>query len=336
MSDPRQEAARSEHAPASVAPPRDERPRQRLVALINQKGGVGKTTSTVNLGAALAAAGRRVLLVDLDPQGHLSLHLGIDPDTCGGTIYDVLLDPEVRLDHVVHRARPDLDVVPSNVDLAAAESELADVEDRHAILHRKFHAASGRWDVVLLDCPPSLGLLTLNGLTLAEEVIVPMQAHFLALQGLGRLLETVSLVGRGVNPDLRVSGVLLCMHERQSSHGREVVSELKRFFREARGGEAAWSDASVLLPAVRRNIKLAEAPSFGQTILDYAPTCPGAMDYRTLAQRLLERWASEDAADVATRDEPPAERSVEAKSSEAPVPIVETVARTTDAALAGD
>jgi len=294
MTQPRQEAAEhGEVASADEGEPRPARPRR--VALINQKGGVGKTTSTVNLGAALAEAGRRVLMVDLDPQGHLSLHLGIDPDTCGGTVYDVLLDPDVGLESVVHRALPNLDVVPANVDLAAAESELAAVEDRHGILKRKYLAAEGRWDVVLLDCPPSLGMLTLNGLALAEEVVVPMQAHFLALQGLGRLLETVALVGRGVNPDLRVSGVLLCMHERQSSHGREVVAELKRFFKEARGGGRAWSDATVLLPAVRRNIKLAEAPSFGQTILDYAPNCPGAMDYRTLASRLLERWSKEDA-----------------------------------------
>lgn len=293
MSEPRQEAAGTGRAPSSETTNGAEAPRSRIVALINQKGGVGKTTSTVNLGAALAEAGRRVLLIDLDPQGHLSLHLGIDPDTCGGTIYDVLIDPEVGLDTVVHKARPNLDVVPANVDLAAAESELAGLEDRHAILSRKYEAAAGAWDVVLLDCPPSLGMLTLNGLALAQELIVPMQAHFLALQGLGRLLETVSLVGRGVNPDLRVSGVLLCMHERQSSHGREVVAELKEFFKEARGGGQAWSDASVLLPAVRRNIKLAEAPSFGQTILDYAPACPGAMDYRTLATRLLERWNRE-------------------------------------------
>ena len=127
-------------------------------------------------------------------------------------------------------------------------------------------------------------------LAFAREVIVPMQAHFLALQGLGRLLETVSLVGRGVNPDLRVAGVLLCMHEKQSSHGREVVSELKDFFAQARGTDAAWSDATVFLPAVRRNIKLAEAPSFGQSVLEYAPACPGAMDYRTLATRLVEDW----------------------------------------------
>lgn len=264
----------------------------RIVALLNQKGGVGKTTSTVNLGAALAEAGHRVLLVDLDPQGHLSLHLGIDSATCGEGAYELLLDPEVGLAQAIQHARPNLDVVPATVDLAAAESELASVEDRHAILKRKFEAARdlGPWDYVLLDCPPSLGLLTLNALAFAREVIVPMQAHFLALQGLGRLLETVSIVGRGVNPDLRVAGVVLCMHEKQSSHGREVVAELKDFFAQARGTEAAWSDATVFLPAVRRNIKLAEAPSFGQTVLEYAPACPGAMDYRTLATRLVEDW----------------------------------------------
>ncbi|MGA0174677.1 MAG: ParA family protein, partial [Phycisphaerales bacterium] len=264
----------------------------RIVALLNQKGGVGKTTSTVNLGAALAEAGHRVLLIDLDPQGHLSLHLGIDSSTCGEGVYELLLDPDVGLAQVIQHARPNLDVVPATVDLAAAESELASVEDRHAILKRKFESARdlGPWDYVLLDCPPSLGLLTLNALALAREVIVPMQAHFLALQGLGRLLETVSIVGRGVNPDLRVAGVLLCMHEKQSSHGREVVAELKDFFAQARGTEAAWSDASVFLPAIRRNIKLAEAPSFGQTVLEYAPACPGAMDYRTLATRLVEDW----------------------------------------------
>ncbi len=264
----------------------------RIVALLNQKGGVGKTTSTVNLGAALAEAGHRVLLIDLDPQGHLSLHLGIDSSTCGEGVYELLLDPEVGLGQAIQHARPNLDVIPATVDLAAAESELASVEDRHAILKTKFEAVRdlGPWDYVLLDCPPSLGLLTLNALAFAREVIVPMQAHFLALQGLGRLLETVSIVGRGVNPDLRVAGVLLCMHEKQSSHGREVVAELKDFFAQARGTDAAWSDATVFLPAVRRNIKLAEAPSFGQSVLEYAPACPGAMDYRTLATRLVEDW----------------------------------------------
>jgi chromosome partitioning protein len=258
--------------------------------VLNQKGGVGKTTSTVNLGAALAERGHRVGLVDLDPQGHLSLHLGVDPATCGPTVYDLLLEPSVELPEVLVSARPNLECIPAAVDLAAAESELADHPDRHAILSRKLGPHLGRWDHLLIDCPPSLGLLTLNALALADEVLVPMQAHYLALQGVGRLLETVALVGQGVNPRLRVAGVILCMHETQSTHGREVVDELKGFFKAARGSGAAWADARVYLPAVRRNIKLAEAPSFGQTILEYAPTCPGAMDYRTLAERFAEEW----------------------------------------------
>ena len=270
--------------------PEAERLPTRVMALLNQKGGVGKTTSTVNLGAALAEAGHRVLLVDLDPQGHLSLHLGIDGATCGPTVYDLLIDPSVALDATIQKARSNLDVVPATVDLAAAESELAGAAERHAILRDKLRPQVGRWDFILLDCPPSLGLLTLNALAFADEVLVPMQAHFLALQGLGRLLETVSLVGRGVNPSLKVAGILLCMHESQSSHGREVVQELKGFFAAAKGTAAAWEEAVVFLPAVRRNIKLAEAPSFGQTILDYAPTCPGAMDYRTLATRIADDW----------------------------------------------
>lgn len=318
MIDARQEAERVAELPT------------RVVALLNQKGGVGKTTSTVNLGAALADAGHRVLLVDLDPQGHLSLHLGIDGSTCGEGTYELLLDPAVSLAAAIQHARPNLDVVSATVDLAAAESELADADDRHGILARKFaeaFAGGARWDYILLDCPPSLGLLTLNALAFAREVIVPMQAHFLALQGLGRLLETVALVGHGVNPDLRVAGVLLCMHESQSSHGREVVAELKRFFNEARGSEVAWSDATVFLPAVRRNIKLAEAPSFGQTILEYAPTCPGAMDYRTLATRLVEDWRRRNAParrSAPAREESPRATQRRRKEVDATVEVIES------------
>ncbi len=313
MSDPRQEAG---GVPT------------RVVALLNQKGGVGKTTSTVNLGAALAAAGHRTCLIDLDPQGHLSLHLGIDAATSGGSVYDLLIDPEVSLEDCLVSARPNLDCLPASVDLAAAESELAAMPERHGILARRLAAALPRWEFVLIDCPPSLGLLTLNALALAREVLVPMQAHFLALQGVGRLMETVALVGQGVNPDLRVAGVLLCMHETQSSHGREVVSELQRFFKESRGGGAAWSDAKVLLPAVRRNIKLAEAPSFGQTIFDYDPTCPGAMDYRTLAERFAAEWRRRFVA-APSATAPASAASPEASAPGTPTPeppIVESVA----------
>jgi chromosome partitioning protein len=262
----------------------------RVAALLNQKGGVGKTTSTVNIGAAIAELGRRVCLIDLDPQGHLSLYLGIDGSTVGGTAYDIFLDPAFPVEDAIVKARPNLDCLPSTVDLAAAESELAGHPTRHRVLKDRFAPLLERYDYILIDCPPSLGLLTLNALAMAREVIVPMQAQFLAMQGLSKLLETVALVARGVNPDLRVSGVVLCMHETQTAHGKEVVSELDRFFEASRGSGQPWDGAQVFRPAIRRNVKLAESPSFGQTIFDYAPWCPGALDYRTLAERFVRDW----------------------------------------------
>ncbi len=262
----------------------------RVAALLNQKGGVGKTTSTVNIGAAIAELGRRVCLIDLDPQGHLSLYLGIDGSTVGRTAYDVFLDPDFPIEDAIVKARPNLDCLPSTVDLAAAETELASHPTRHRILRDRFAPILANYDYVLIDCPPSLGLLTLNALAMAREVIVPMQAQFLAMQGLSKLLETVAIVSRGVNPELRVSGVILCMHETQTAHGKEVVSELDRFFEAASGSGQPWDGAQVFRPAIRRNVKLAESPSFGQTIFDYAPWCPGALDYRTLAERFVRDW----------------------------------------------
>lgn len=264
----------------------------RVIAMLNQKGGVGKTTSTVNLGAAIAAAGRRVCLIDLDPQAHLTLHLGIDPttDEAGQSVYDLLIDPDCRADEVRLTARENLDVLMAETDLAAVETELAEHPDRQRILRRKFEPILNDYDFVLLDCPPSLGLLTLNALSLAKEVFVPMQAHFLALQGVGKLLETVGLVCQSVNPSLRVTSIILCMHEGQTTLAREIVADLDAFFEEARKTDVPWRSCRVLRPSIRRNIKLAEAPSFGKTILDYEPWCPGAMDYRKLAERLIADW----------------------------------------------
>ncbi len=262
----------------------------RITALLNQKGGVGKTTSTVNIGAAIASLGRRTLLIDLDPQAHLSLHLGVDGASVGRTAYDALVEDDISLRDCLVQVRDDLWLLPATTDLAGAETLLASHPDRNRILRARFEALRGEFDFVLIDCPPSLGVLTLNGLCLADEVVVPMQAQFLAMQGLTKLLETVQLLSEGLNPTLKVGGVVLCMHETQTSHSREVVQELTTFFDEHRGSGLPWDGAKVLTPAIRRNIKLAEAPSFGQTIYDYAPWCPGAIDYRALAERFVRDW----------------------------------------------
>ncbi len=272
----------------------------RVIALLNQKGGVGKTTTTVNLAAALALAGDRVLVIDLDPQTHLGLHFGID--ATGTSVYDLLLDDATRVVEARVEARPNIDLVTSEVDLAAAESELVSRTDRHDLLHRKLDPIVDQYDWVLIDCPPSLGLLTVNALAAASELVVPMQAHFLALQGISRLLETVGMMVGGINPRLRVSGIVMCMYERQTNLAKEVVGDLKSFLESSRGQGLPWSSCQLLSPPIRRNVKLAEAPSFGQTIFDYAPTCAGANDYRALARSLTATGAA--AVGRAQADEP--------------------------------
>lgn len=262
----------------------------RVVALINQKGGVGKTTTTVNLAAGLARLGRPTLLIDLDPQAHATAHLGIDPGE-RPTAYEALLDPSSAGEAIV-AARESLWLLPADVDLAAAETDLADAPDRDERLRRALAPLLSRFEFVLIDCPPSLGLLTLNALAAAREVVAPMQAHFLALQGVSRLMETVRLVGERVNPRLRISGVVLCMHEETTKLSKEVVADLEAFFEAARGSDAPWRSARVFRPAVRRNVKLAEAPSFGQVIFEYAPGASGSADYGALAESFAREWDS--------------------------------------------
>ena len=272
----------SQHSPSAKSP--------RLIAMMNQKGGVGKTTTTVNLGAALAELGQRVLMIDLDPQSHLSLHLGCEVDETRPTIYDLLLDPDCNVREIVVTATDNIDLIPSEVDLAAAESELANQPGREAVLRNALPEVIVDYDVVLFDCPPSLGLLTLNALVVAKEVMIPMQAHFLPLQGVGRLLETVGMVRQSLNQQLQVTGIILCAFESNTTLAGEIVADLHDFFDESRETESAWQHCRILEPPIRRNIKLAEAPSFGRTIFDYAPWCPGAQDYRHLAENLLAHW----------------------------------------------
>ena len=259
----------------------------RAIAVINQKGGVGKTTTAVNLSAALAATGQRVCLVDLDPQAHATLHLGVTLDESYRSVYDVLTD-NVALKDVWRQTSENLWVVGSHIDLAAAEVELAGVPGRELILRDKLVEVEDDFDYVLVDCPPSLGVLTLNALSTVDEVLLPLQPHFLALHGLSKLLQTIDLVARRLNPKLRLSGVVYCMYESGTRLAAEVTSDVEEFFERTRQPNTPWAEAQTFQTRIRRNIRLAEAPSFGQSIFGYAPDSNGAEDYQRLAQEVLE------------------------------------------------
>ena len=258
----------------------------RTIAFMNQKGGVGKTTTTVNVGAALAELGQKVCLIDLDPQAHLTINYGVEPSPDMISLYHVLVEERAFLE-AIHIIDENIALVPSSIDLAAAEIELVSVLGREKLLKDRIEAAQHDFDFILLDCPPSLGLLTINALAVATEVIIPMQPHFLSLQGVGKLLETVSLVNRRMNPKLKVSGIVLTMFDSQTKLSNEVVNDLNGFIEQAKGQNLPWSDARIFKSKIRRNIKLAESPSFGQTILKYEPASNGAHDYRALAKEVL-------------------------------------------------
>lgn len=255
----------------------------RKIAVLNQKGGVGKTTTVANTAAALADMGLKVAVLDLDPQSHLTIHLGLDPETIEAGAYKVLTDSAAFEDEIL-LVRPNLWLLPANINLVGAESELVSVVGRETILREAVEACPIDFDYLIIDCAPSLGLLTLNALAAAEEVMIPLQPHFLALQGLGKLLQTVDLVNKRINPDLKVKGILLCMFDSRASLSGEVKADIEQFLDSARGTNCAWSDAEVLDVHIRRNIKLAEAPSYGQTIFEYEQNCHGAEDYKSVAQ----------------------------------------------------
>ena len=255
----------------------------RTIAVLNQKGGVGKTTTTVNTAAALAAMGLRVIVVDLDPQAHLTIHLGVEPQTIRNGAYEVMTQA-AGFEQSLMMTRPNLWLLGANINLVGAETELVSVVGREIILREAMHTCRERFDFCLIDCAPSLGLLSLNALAASQEVLIPLQPHFLALQGFGKLLQTVDLVNKRINRDLRVTGVLLCMFDTRASLPNEVRADIEHFLNNARGTDSAWSDARLLPTFIRRNIKLAESPSYGRTIFEYDPTCNGAVDYRNVAR----------------------------------------------------
>ena len=261
-------------------------PPVKVYAVINQKGGVGKTTTVANLGAALAACGHSVCLIDLDPQANLTLHFGIEPEQTDSSVYDVM-SGNAELSAVTTKVGEHLWLAPSRIDLAAAEVELVGTVGREQVLRDLLVTADLPCELVMIDCPPSLGLLTLNALAAADEVLIPLQPHFFALQGLGKLLETVALVKRRINPKLRVGGVILCMYEPGTRLAAEVAADVTGFFESARTSDAPWSQAKVFQAKIRRNVKLAECPSHGRTIFDYDPHSRGAEDYLALAEEFL-------------------------------------------------
>ena len=251
----------------------------RIIAMCNQKGGVGKTTSTINLAAALAEYGRRVLIVDFDPQGAASVGVGINPHELDKTIYNLLMERSVKVEDVLrHTSVPGLDLLPANIDLSAAEVQLVSEVARESILARVLRSVTDSYDVVLIDCQPSLGLLTVNALTAAHGVVVPLECEFFALRGVAMLVETIEKVRDRLNPRLELDGILATKYDSRTLHSREVVARVAEAF-----------GSRLLHTVISRTVKFPDASVVAESILAYAPTSAGAAAYRQLARELIAR-----------------------------------------------
>lgn len=264
-------------------PPVTKHGNARVVSMCNQKGGVGKTTTAINLGAALTEYGRKVLLVDFDPQGSLSVGLGLNPHEMDYSIYNLLMERDVTLEEVVVPSGvPGMDLLPSNIDLSAAEVQLVHEVAREQTLTRILKPAMDEYDVIIIDCQPSLGLLTVNALTASDGVLVPLECEYFALRGVALLKTTIDKVQERLNPKLKIDGVLGTMYDGRTLHGREVMERLVQ----------AWGD-TVFHTVIRRTVKFSDSTVAGEPITTYAATSAGADSYRLLAKEVLARWLEE-------------------------------------------
>jgi chromosome partitioning protein len=251
-----------------------------IIAIANQKGGVGKTTTSVNLATGLAAVGRRVLLVDLDAQANATSGIGVHNARSGATTYDLIIN-DTPLEKIERKtAIPNLSVLPALVDLSAVDIELAQAKSREFILKKAFEKSTSKFDYIIMDCPPSLGMLTINALTAATRVIVPMQCEYYSLEGLAHLLNTIELVKKSLNPRLSISGILLTMYDRRNKLTLDVENDVRQHLGE-----------KVFQTTIPRNIKISEAPSFGKPAIIYDFQCPGSRAYLSLAREVLKQEA---------------------------------------------
>ncbi len=249
-----------------------------VLAVVNQKGGVGKSTTAVNLGASLAERGKKILVVDIDPQGNATSGVGIDKSELEQCIYSLLVEDVPIEEVIVETSLENLDLVPATIELAGAEIELVSSFSREIKLRRALDNVKENYDFTIIDCPPSLGLLTLNALAAAQKILVPIQCEYYALEGLGQLMQTIKLVQNHLNPDLEIAGVIMTMYDSRTNLSQQVIEEVKNYFRE-----------KVYATVIPRNVRLSEAPSFGLPISLYDPRSKGARSYQELAEELLSR-----------------------------------------------
>jgi chromosome partitioning protein len=250
----------------------------RKIAVINQKGGSGKTTTVVNLGYYLAKFGKSVLLIDLDPQAHTTIHLGFDPPSIKKSLYNLLLNQTDLKEVLKETNYKNLHLIPSKIDLASAEIELVNEVGREIILKKILEKNKVKYDYIIMDCPPSLGLLTLNALTTAKEVFIPIQAEFFALEGLTKLFQTIKIVKERINPDLEISGIIITMYDKRKNICRDVEKKVEEHFKD-----------KVFKTRIRENVRLAEAPSYGKAIGDFDENSYGAEDYKKLAREVIKQ-----------------------------------------------